>query len=100
MPYGRCIKTWARERSIALIPPHGSAKPGSTGLVGRSVSLLRWGAVGKSSKFVAFSKKHKQGIDFRRAQNERRQRTDPLFSTKTAAKTALGERERASSLQK
>ena len=27
------IKTWARERSIALIPPHGSAEPGKTGQV-------------------------------------------------------------------
>ena len=70
MPYGRCIKAWARERSIALIPPHGTAKPGKsgqvraspgkTGLAGRSIELHRDSKAEKVAFFKTFSKKHKR----------------------------------------
>ena len=67
MPYGRCIKTWARERSIALIPPHGDAKPGKAGLAGRSIELYRDFLVQKVAFFKTFPKNHKRGIDFKTA---------------------------------
>ena len=67
MPYGRCIETWARERSIALIPPHGSAKPGKKKLTGRSIELYRDFLVQKVAFFKTLSKKHEQGIDFKTA---------------------------------
>ena len=48
MPYERCIETWAREEGIGLIPGPGrrgagqsEARPGTTGLAGRSDILIR-----------------------------------------------------------
>ena len=67
MPYGRCIETWARERSIALIPPHGSAKLGKTGDPRRWIELYRDLQVEKVTFFKTFSKKHTQGIEFETA---------------------------------
>ena len=60
------IETWARERSIALIPPHGTAKPGKTRqdrvLPGSPVD--RYSFIGiswcKVAFFKTFSKKHKR----------------------------------------
>ena len=54
------IETWAREGSIALIPPHGTAAPGKTGLTTRSIELYRDFRVEKVAFSRTFSKKHKR----------------------------------------
>ena len=90
MPYGRCIETWARERSIALIPPDGPARPGRIGLTSKSIELHCDLQAEKVAFFKTVSKKHKQVVDFRRAQNERGRRRGPMFSSKTAPKQRWG----------